>query len=78
MKWYKWLVYSVNPPARRCGLKIPRPAYSHLATVEECDSTAGEVLVVTVFVYLVGSVTSQLLEGRVRHLRKSEFFFNFF
>lgn len=42
----------------RCGLKISCPAYSHLATVEECDNTAGEVLVVTVF-YLVGSVISQ-------------------
>lgn len=52
----------------RCGLKISCPAYSHLATVEECDNTAGEVLVVTVF-YLVGSVISQfgletLLEER--------------
>lgn len=45
----------MNPPA---GLKISCPAYSHLATVEECDNTASEVLVVTVF-YLVGSVISQ-------------------
>lgn len=59
MKWYKWLVHFVNPPASRCALKISCPAYFHLATVEDCDSTASEVLVVTVFVYLVGSVISQ-------------------
>ncbi len=43
----------------RCDLKIFGPASSHLATVEECDNTAAEVSVVTVF-YLVGSVISQV------------------
>lgn len=53
VKWYKWLVHFVNPPASRCGLKLSYLAYFHLATVEECDSTAAEVLVAFFFLFFL-------------------------
>lgn len=76
MKWYKWLVHFVNPPASRCALKISCPAYFHLATVEDCDSTASEVLVVTVCLP-GGQRYITVLEEQDLHLKKSEYFSEF-
>lgn len=72
VKWYKWLVHFVNPPASRCGLKLSYLAYFHLATVEECDSTAAEVLVAFFFTWW--AALYHAFRERNRHSRGSENF----